>query len=79
MKFSIFTVEIFSVYYMGKVSYCLNTVFQKLHFSKSPFSETSQEKYDHVIFLQPKSHKMSRKNFENQFTNSIIMPKNYLE
>ena len=31
-------------------SYCLNTIFQKLHFSKSHFSETQQEKYDHAIF-----------------------------
>ena len=42
---------------------------QKLHFSKSRFSETPQEKYDRVIFLQPKSRK-------NRFTNKIIMPNN---
>ena len=43
------------------------------------FSETPQEKYDHVIFLQPKSRKKCRKNFENRFTNEIKMPKNYFE
>ena len=44
--------------------YCLHTIFQKLHFSKS----------HHVIFLQPKSRKNCRKNFENRFSNKIIMP-----
>ena len=60
-------------------NYCLNTIFQKLHFSKSHFSETPQEKYDHVIFLQPKSLKKCRKKFENRFTSKMIMPKKYLE
>ena len=60
-------------------AYCLHTIFQKLHFSKSHFSKTSQEKYDHVIFLQPKSPKKCRKNFENRFTIKIIMPKKYFE
>ena len=55
--------------------YCLHTIFQKLHFSKSHFSETPQEKYDQVIFLQPKSRKKCCKNFENWFMNKIIMPK----
>ena len=32
--------------------------------SKSHFFETPQDKYDHVIFLQPKSRKKCRKNFE---------------
>ena len=40
-----------------KVNYCLNTIFQKLHFSKSHFSATPQEKYDHAIFLQLMSPK----------------------
>ena len=31
--------------------YCLHIIFQKLHSSKSHFSETPQEKYDHVIFF----------------------------
>ena len=60
-------------------NYCLHTIFQKLHFSKSYFSETPQEKYDHVIFLQPNSPKKCHKNFVNRFTNKIIMPKNYFE
>ena len=60
-------------------NYCLHTIFQKLHFSKSHFSETPQEKYDYVIFLQPKSPKKCRKNFENRFTIEIIMPKKYFE
>ena len=62
-----------------KSSYCLNTIFQKLHFSKSHFSETPQEKYDHVIILQAMSPKKCHKNFENRFTNKIIMPKNHFE
>ena len=41
--------------------------------SKFHFSETLQEKYDHMIFLQPKSRKKGYKNFENRFTNKIIM------
>ena len=57
----------------------LYNIFQKLHFSKSHFSETVQEKHEHIIFLQPKSHKKCRKIFENRFTNKIIMPENYLE
>ena len=54
--------------YMYNIIYCLYTIFKKLHFSKSHFSETPQEKYDHVVFLQPKSRKKCRKNFkiENQ-------------
>ena len=48
-----------------------------LHFSKSRFSET-QEKYYHVVFLQPKSLKKCRKKFENRFTSKIVMPKKYL-
>ena len=59
-------------------NYCLNTISQKLHFSKSHYRETLQEKYDYVIFLQPKSRKKCRKN-ENRFTSKIIMPKNYFE
>ena len=59
--------------------YCLNTIFQKLHFSKSHFYETLQEKYSYVIFLQPKSRFKCCKNFENRLTNKIIMPKNYFE
>ena len=45
-------------------AYCLNTIFQKLHFSKSHFCETLHEKYDHVIFLQPKSRKKCCKNLK---------------
>ena len=41
--------------------YCLYTIFQNLHFSKSHFSETPQEKYDLVIFLQPKVVKCAAK------------------
>ena len=59
--------------------YCLNTIFQKLHFSKSQFSETPQEKYDHAIFLQLMSPKKGRKKFGDRFTNMIIMPKNHFE
>ena len=33
------------------LNYCLNTIFQKRHFSKSYFSETSQEKYDLACHL----------------------------
>ena len=57
-------------------SYCLNTIFQKPHFSKSHFSETPQEKYYHAIFLQPMSPKKCHKKFENRLTNKIIIPKN---
>ena len=41
--------------------------------AKENFSETPQGKYDHVIFLQPKSPKKCCKNFENRFTNKIII------
>ena len=34
--------------------YCFFTIFQKLLFSKSPFSETAQKNYDPVIPLHPK-------------------------
>ncbi|MEW8547924.1 MAG: hypothetical protein AB2693_30835 [Candidatus Thiodiazotropha sp.] len=61
------------------MNYCLNTIFQKLHFSKSNFSETPQQKYDHAILLQPMSPKKCHKKFENRFTNKIIMPKNNFE
>ena len=47
-------------------TYCLHNIFQKLHFSKSHFSETPQEKYYHVIFLQPKSGKKCHKKFEKK-------------
>ena len=57
-------------------NYCLCTIFQILHISISHFSETPQEKYDHVIFLQPMSRKKCHKNFENRFTNKIIVHKN---
>ena len=66
-------------YKLVSISYCLNTSFQKLHFSKSHFSVTPQEKYNYVIFLQPKSLKKCQNIFENWFTSKIIMPKNYLE
>ena len=61
------------------IAHCLNTIFQKLHFSKSHFSETPQDKYDHVIFLQLMSPKKCHKKFENRFTNKIIMPENHFE
>ena len=57
--------------------YCLNTTSQKLHFSKSHFSEIPQEKYDHAIFLQSMSPKKCHKKFKNRLTNKIIMPKNH--
>ena len=57
----------------------LNTIFQKLHFLKSHFFETPQEKYDHAIFLQLVGPKKFHKKFENRFTNKIIMPKNHFE
>ena len=57
----------------------LNTIFQKLHFSKSHFCETLQEKYDYIIFLQLTNHKKCRKNFENRFTSKLVIPKNYFE
>ena len=66
------------VYCSVKGDYCLNTIFQKLHFSKSHFCETLQEHMT-VIFLQPKSRKNCCKNFENRFTSKIIMPKEYFE
>ena len=58
-------------------NYCLYSIFQKLHFSKYPFSETPQAQYDHVNFLQSKRRKKCRKNLENRF-NKIFMPKNIL-
>ena len=56
-------------------NYCPYTVFEKLTFSKPPFSETSAEIFDHVILLHPKGHK----DFENLFTNENFMPKNILD
>ena len=61
------------------VAYCLNAILQKLNFSKSHFSETPQEQYDHAIFLLLMSPKKCLKMFENQFTNKIIMSKNHFE
>ena len=49
------------------------------HFSETALFEISQEKYDHEIFLQLMSPKQCLKNFENRFTNKIIMPKNHFE
>ena len=54
--------------------YCLSTIFQKLHFSKSHFSENPQEKYDHVTILHSISPKKCHKNFENWLTNKKFMP-----
>ena len=54
--------------------YCLNTIFQKLHFLKSHFSENPQEKYDHVTILHSISPKKCYKNFENRLTNKTFMP-----
>ena len=48
-------------FYMADNVYCLS---EKVHISKSHFSETPQEKYDHVIFLQPKSSKKCHKNLK---------------
>ena len=45
------------------------------HLSETAFFKMSQEKYDYVIFLQPKSPKKCCKKFENRFTSKIIMPK----
>ena len=39
------------------------SIFQKLHFSKSNFSERPQEKYDHVTILHSKSLKKCHKIF----------------
>ena len=60
----------------GAVAYCLNTIFQKLPFSKSHFSERPQEKYDHVIILHSKSLKKCHKKIENRLTNKNFMPEN---
>ena len=61
------------------LTYCLNIIFQKLHFFKILlFCETPQEKYDHAIFLQLMSPKKCHNKFENRFTNKIIMSKNIL-
>ena len=59
-------------------NYCLNTIFQKLHFSKSHFSERPQEKNEHVIILHFKSLKKCHKNFENRLTNKILCKKIFL-
>ena len=56
-----------------KCNYCLNTIFQKLHFSKSLFSERRQEKYEHVTILHSKSLKKCHKNVENRLTNKNFM------
>ena len=56
--------------------YCLNTIFQKLHFSKSHFSERPQEKYDHVTILHSISLTKCHKNSENRLTNKNFMPEN---
>ena len=62
---------IFSIY----TTYCLNTIFQKLHFSKSYFSETPQEKYDPAIYLQPMSPKKCRKKLKIGSLLKKICPK----
>ena len=53
-----------------------HTIFLKLHFSKSHFSERPQEKYEHVTILHSISRKKCHKNFENQVSNENIMPEN---
>ena len=54
-----------------------NTIFQKLHFSKSPFSEIPQEKYDHVTIWHSVSLKKCHKIFENWLTNKNFMPERF--
>ena len=44
------------------------TIFQKLQFSKSPFSETSQRKFDRVILLYAKILKKCPQNFTKIFS-----------
>ena len=61
------------------IHYCLNTIFQKLHFSKSHFSERPQEEYEHVTILHSKSLKKCHKNFENRLTNENFMQENIFE
>ena len=53
-------------------TYCLNTIFQKLHFSKSHFSERPQEKYEHVTIL----HSKSLKKYHKKLTNKKFMQEN---
>ena len=66
--------------YQGKsLYYCLNTIFQKLHFSKSHFSERPQEKYENVTILHSKSLKKCQKKFENGLTNKNSMQENIFE
>ena len=48
-------------YFTARSDYCLNTIFQKLHFSKSHFSERRQEKYEQVTILHSKSPKKATK------------------
>ena len=47
---------------------CLYTIFQKMHFSKSRFSERPQENYDDVTILHSKSLNRCHKNLENWLT-----------
>ena len=57
-------------------NYCLHSIFQKLRFSKSHFSERPKEKYIHVNILHSKCLKSYHKNFENRLTNKHFMPEN---
>ena len=63
----------------SKLVYCLNTIFQKLYFSKSHFSERSQEKYEHVTISHSKSLKKCHKNFEIRLTNKNFMQENIFD
>ena len=61
------------------INYCLHSIFQKLHFSKSNFSERPQAKCYHITILHSKSLKKCHKNFENRLTNKNFMPENSFE
>ena len=65
--------------YIVLMYYCPYTIFQKLPFSKSHFSEIHQEKYDYGTVLHSRSLKKCRENFENQLTNKNSLPENNLE
>ena len=51
-------------------------MLMSIHYrSETAFSETPQEKYEYVIFLQPKYSKMCHKNFDDRLSYKILMPK----
>ena len=55
----------------------LSELFFFFFFKISLFYNNSR-KYDYVIFLQPKSRKKCRKDFENRFTNKKKCQKSFL-